>query len=84
MRSARLRLPGRWHGWITQAFDLQSASPEALARDIVAAVRKPRSLIVWPGHLLPLWWLKRLSLGGYQRAARVLTTQALRWRVARS
>jgi len=78
MRSARLRLPGRWHEWIASAFDSQSASPDELAADIVEAVRKGRSLILWPGHLLPLWWLKRSSTRLYTSLLRSVTTLATR------
>jgi short-subunit dehydrogenase len=78
MRDGRLRLPGDWGERIRHAFDRHSASPDDLADAIVEAVRRDRSLIVWPGHLLPLWLLKRTSMSLYHRTTRRLTSWALR------
>lgn len=78
MRDGRLRLPGVWSDRIRRAFDRHSADPDKLADAIVEAVRRDRSLLLWPGHMLPLWLLKRTSLSLYDRTARRLTAWALR------
>lgn len=83
MRDGRLRLPGKWADRIQRAFVRHSASPERLADQIVAAVRRERSMVISAGHMLPLWLLKRSSLSLYQRTARTLTTLALRARPKR-
>lgn len=77
MRDGRLRLPGRWNERIRRAFDRHSADPARLAEAIVDAVRRERSLLLWPGHMLPLWLLKRSSISLYQTTARRLTSWAV-------
>ncbi|MBW2522807.1 MAG: SDR family NAD(P)-dependent oxidoreductase [Deltaproteobacteria bacterium] len=77
MRDGRLRLPGAWGERIRKAFDRHSASPEDLAAAIVEAVERDRSLVLWPGHMWPLWLLKRTSIPLYHRTARRLTAWAL-------
>jgi len=77
MRDGRLRLPGNWSDRIRRAFDRHSASPDALGEAIVEAVRRDRSLVLWPGHLLPLWLLKRTSMSLYHHTTRQLTAWAL-------
>lgn len=77
MRDGRLRLPGKWSDRIRAAFDRHSADPDELARAIVKAVERNQGLVLWPGHMLPLWLLKRTSLSLYDRTARRLTGWAL-------
>lgn len=78
MRDGRLALPGAWGERITRAVDRFATSPERIAREIVAAVRDGRSLLVPGGEMTPLWLLKRASPALFQRATRLVTRGLLR------
>jgi NAD(P)-dependent dehydrogenase (short-subunit alcohol dehydrogenase family) len=78
LQSARLQLPGRYRQRIERLLERRSASPEAVARRIVRAVERGHFLVVVAGDMAPLWWLKRLSAGLYQRLWGSATTVLLR------
>jgi NAD(P)-dependent dehydrogenase (short-subunit alcohol dehydrogenase family) len=77
-RSARIDLPGPWLGRLSAALDRYALRPEKLAEQIVEAVRCERSMVIRAGELLPLWLLKRTSIGLYNRITRELVARALR------
>jgi NAD(P)-dependent dehydrogenase (short-subunit alcohol dehydrogenase family) len=78
LRSARLDLPGPWLERLSTALERYAPRPEKLAEQIVEAVRRERSMVIRAGELLPLWLLKRTSIGLYHRIARALTVQVRR------
>lgn len=77
--AARLALPDGWGERIVRGVDRVAAEPEWIASKVIEAVKKDRSVVILAREMAPLWWLKRLSIPAFQRAARALTVLALRW-----
>jgi len=79
MRDGELNLPGQSEGAIRRAVDRFAARPDRVARDILGAVRRRKSLILPSAEALPLWLLKRASGGLFDSAARSLTSRIRRF-----
>lgn len=47
------------------------SGPEAVAQDVLRAIRWKRPLQPSPFHMYPLWWVKRVSARLYQALARI-------------
>ncbi len=78
LRNGRLKLPGSWGERVSKLLDTFGTSPEKAAQDVLAAVRRQRTLQVsGAASMFPLWLLKRASESAYHRLARFLTGQAL-------
>jgi len=74
LKDGRVNLPGQWLSRIQRAVDRFGSDPEAVAADILAAVRSGQSLkITAAGSMLPLWILKRASQSVYDRINRLAT-----------
>lgn len=56
-----LDLPGVWGRVVKQSYELFAARPESIARAILAAIRRGRTLVVPSLALAQLWLLKRLA-----------------------
>jgi NAD(P)-dependent dehydrogenase (short-subunit alcohol dehydrogenase family) len=78
METARLRLPGDWTSKVEQLLGRRGTDPEALASDILDAVRSKRVLQVSAGDMAPLWVVKRTSLSLYHHLTRLITRLALK------
>jgi NAD(P)-dependent dehydrogenase (short-subunit alcohol dehydrogenase family) len=76
LANARLELPERFSTWLTKAMARWAPDPDAVARQVVEAVRAERSFVMTGVDLLPLWALRRLSIPLYHRVAGALTTWA--------
>ena len=54
-----------------ELYDKHGATPESVADDILAGVRKNKAVVTTPAsHVFPMWMLKRISNGAYQSLAR--------------
>lgn len=78
LANSRLDLPGDWNARVARLFERRAEEPERVAREILAAVRRPGGLRTRLGPSMGVAWLvKRLSPGLYHRLARGLTRRAL-------
>jgi NAD(P)-dependent dehydrogenase (short-subunit alcohol dehydrogenase family) len=77
MGDGLLRLPGTWSQRVQGLHDRFGPSPERLARQVLRAIRRRRSLVVPSWGFLPPWLLKRLSAGLYHGLARQLVRSIL-------
>jgi NAD(P)-dependent dehydrogenase (short-subunit alcohol dehydrogenase family) len=76
--SGRFDLPGDWMTRVEGLLERRAASPEAIAREILATVEHRRGLVLSAGTAMrAVWLLKRLSPGLYRLLARALTRRAL-------
>ncbi len=73
MRDGDLTLPGGSETGIRRAVERFAARPERVAREILRAVRRRKSLILPSSEALPLWLIKRASGGWFDSAARSVT-----------
>ena len=62
---------------VDQFYQKWGARPEAVARDVLRAVRRKRPVMPSPLHVWPLWILKRVSVRGYQALMRAVGKRAL-------
>jgi NAD(P)-dependent dehydrogenase (short-subunit alcohol dehydrogenase family) len=62
---------------VDQFYQKWGARPEAVARDVLRAIRRRHPVMPSPLHAWPLWILKRLSVRGYQAVMRTVGTKAL-------
>jgi len=80
MRDGHLDLPGGAGPLLVRLLDRGGPDPESVARDILAAVRSKRSLVITAaGFILPLWLLKRLSSAVYYPLARMVFSRIAAW-----
>ena len=75
MRDGELALPGGSETGIRRAVERFAAKPERVAREILRAVRRRKSLILPSAEALPLWLIKRASGGLFDSAARSFTSK---------
>jgi NAD(P)-dependent dehydrogenase (short-subunit alcohol dehydrogenase family) len=76
LQNARLEMPGKISAWLTSAMARWAPDPDRVARRVVRAVRWRRSFVTTGVDLLPLYWLRRLSVRLYHCVARALTRWA--------
>jgi len=74
MKNARLNLPGASGGTLRRALEAHATRPEVIARLVVRAVERDKSLVVHGPEMMPLVLLKGISTAAYLRAARLATT----------
>jgi short-subunit dehydrogenase len=77
LRSGKVGLPRAWHEALERLMDRRAASPERLARDIVACVGRRRGLVIRAGLMRPLLVVRGISVGLYQAIARAVTRRTL-------
>ncbi len=58
---------------IVRFYQQHGASPDRVARDLLKAVRRKRPIQTSPGlHVLPIWWLRRISVRRYHSLMRLV------------
>ena len=75
MRDGDMALPGGSETGIRRAVERFAAKPERVAREILKAVRRRKTLILPSAEALPLWLIKRASGGFFDTAARSFTSR---------
>jgi NAD(P)-dependent dehydrogenase (short-subunit alcohol dehydrogenase family) len=70
LRDAHIDLPGNWLQKIHRLFERSALSPEEMAKKILRAVRKKKSLVLSGSSMVFLWGLKRFSSSCYHALSR--------------
>ncbi len=77
MRAGRIGLPDGLMGQLITGLDQWGTDPDVVARKVVGAVRHGRTMVPMGFDMMPLYLLRRFSVGLYQWLGRQLTARAV-------